>query len=236
MSSVSNDSISKKLSELQNALSAFYSYFQNRTYEDGSIVPHFIYIITPNDNGELVSFSLGENDTNSIPDPTRLNASNTDDSITAVIKSHISDNLQKLYANSIPSHDSSLASSEGEIPVAPAPESTVDKIIIYYNTHTTELSTAVDDINKTYYVQLVSNTAEMSGLEADNSVINAFAKNKDVTNIDELSALLNLEKNHTQFDGKEYIAPTTGGGSRSRKHRRRHKQKKNKNTKRRSRK
>lgn len=212
----------------------FNTKLQARKYIDKSIVPYFLYVITPNADGKLVSFSLGDEST--IIDSTELDPSKPDKSITDVITAHISAKLQKLYAKSIPSDEGSTSSVDNTIfPELAATESTVDKIISYYRDNNDKLQNAVEVINTTYNIQLVSEKYEMSGISEDDSIINKFATNDDGNTIDTLTSLLKLEKNEQLLNTKPYTQPTSGG-SRSRKHRRRHKQKKTKNTKRRNRK
>lgn len=225
---------------INTAVFEFNTKLQARKYNDNvTTVPYFLYVITPNANGGLVSFSLGEMDSDQI-NATELDPSKPDESITFVITKHISDKLKELYAKPIPSDDSLFDSSQGEIQVAPQ-ESTVEKIIAYYTKNTDKLATAVDDINKTYDIILETNfDDDISEMSAESDISQQptpkkKATNEDGNDITKLPALLKLFQNKVKFERKDYI-DLSKGGSRSRKHRRRHKQKKTKNTKRRNRK
>jgi hypothetical protein len=223
--------------EITKKISEFDSHLHGRKYNDDSVVPYFLYVITPNGEGKLVSFSNSDNTVaGNILNTTELDSNNSQQSISDVIKAHISTGLQQLYnSSSTSSVDSSIS---GHHQVLPITSTTVDKIIEYYSIHIDKLSSAVADINSKYDIQLVSDETEMSGITHDSStasdVIKRFATNDDGYTIETLTALLKLPKNQELLEDKVYEEPTEGG-SRSRKHRRRHR-KKNKNTKRRSRK
>jgi len=95
--------------DIKEAMKASNISLQNRRYNDDStdppIVPYFLYVITQNEKGELISMALGD-------DPSKYNITDdspvepvvikkTDDrTITDVINQHISEPLQQLYNTS----------------------------------------------------------------------------------------------------------------------------------------
>jgi len=216
---------------------------RGQTYNDGSVVPFFLYLIVTNGEGKLVSLSSSDSHKESDGEyvtRTELDSNNSQGSISDVIKQHISEGLQQLYNSS---SSSSVASSEEENNQVVSITPIVEQIIKYYNDNIDKLPTAVTDINKSYAIQLKTNNDE----EVDVSTMSStsfisqqptpkkIATNNDGNTIDSLRELLKLPKNNELLKDSAYIEPTAGG-SRSRKNSRRHKQKKNKNTKRRSRK
>ena len=47
--------------EITKKISEFDSHLRGRKYTDDSVVPYFLYVITPNGQGKLVSFSNSDN-------------------------------------------------------------------------------------------------------------------------------------------------------------------------------
>jgi hypothetical protein len=235
-SSLTETNSQEALKNITNKISEFDSYLRARTYNNGSVVPYFLYVITPNREGKLVSFSSADN-VNDILNTTELDSNNSQESISDVIKQHISEGLQQLYNSS---SSSSVASSiSGHSQVVPITSTTVDQIIKYYTQNPYKLPSAVTIINKTYTINLETDTDDdVSGISNTTNISQQPTPKKKATNDDgnsteKLKMLLMLPQNQKLLNEKEYKQPNEGG-SRSRKHRRRHKQKKN--TKRRSRK
>jgi hypothetical protein len=227
---------------ITHKVSEFDSYLSARTYSDGSMVPYFLYVITPNREGKLISFSNADN-LNDILNTTELDSNNSQDSISHVIKQHISEGLQQLYNSSSSSSVASSISKHSQ--VVPINSTTVDRIINYYSQNLAKLPSAVTTINNTYNIALKPAMDEAAPEESSTGVGSQQPTTKtNYDNIDDITTLrklLTFPENQNLLNDKEYIDPDKeyidpkAGGSRSRKHRRRHR-KKNRTTKRRNRK
>ena len=122
---------SKKLSELDSNenfntiktnMQKFNTVLQNRRYNDDSlsVVPYFLYVITQNEKGELISMALGDdtskyNDADPIQPVVITSPSPDNKSIADVINTHISEKLQQLYDTTSVEHIDLYSSTSGPI-------------------------------------------------------------------------------------------------------------------------
>lgn len=119
---------SKQLSEsnptdsfnnIKTKMQEFNTVLQSRKYDHDTlpVVPYFLYVITQNEKGELISMALGDDmskyDNDDPIQPVVITSSSSDDtSIANVINRHISDPLKNLYKQSLEGDDNSFVSDE----------------------------------------------------------------------------------------------------------------------------
>ena len=214
-------------------LTQFDNYFKARIANENTTLPYFLYVITPKDQDQLVSFSLYDDTPPGTENQTVLDHSTSKRSIKKVINGDISEKLQLLYEKSrsftsIPksttvyeplskacSVGSINISSQGEVKVVPEPESeksTVDKIIEYYTKDQDKLKRAVEDINNRYTVNLLTNdhddVSDVTGVSGPSQQSSYKSATDDLNiTIADFTHLLQLPQNIAQLKDKPYQPP-----------------------------
>jgi len=199
-------------------LTQFDNYFKDRKNSKNTTLPYFSYVTIPNDQGQYEETPPGTA-TQTVLDPSISKAY-----ISEVTNGHISDRSRVLYEKyrSCASIQKSKMvyeplykqgpvgsiniCSQGKVTVVLESEkSTVDKIIEFYTKNQDKLKRAVEDINNTYTVNLLTNDDNITG--ASGASQQTTYKDDPNISIAAFINLLQLPQNIAQLKDKSYQEP-----------------------------